>query len=83
MSHCRCRSLTLALIVLALAAIAALPAGAQPGVGVGSVTIDFSSFNADPTTIVEFEGDHYALEGIRFSAPCGADGCGILEVGFV
>jgi hypothetical protein len=47
------------------------------------VTIDFSSFNADPTTIVEFEGDHYALEGIHFSAPCGADGCGILEVGFV
>jgi hypothetical protein len=79
----RKRSLLYAIISLAVAAVALLPAAAQSGVGLSTVTIDFSSFNSDPSTIEPIDGDYFAADGIRFSTPCNADGCSILEVGMV
>ena len=79
----RNRSLLYAIITLAVAAVALLPAAAQSGVGLSTVTIDFSSFNSDPSTIEPIDGDYFAADGIRFSTPCSPSGCSILEVGMV
>src|SRR5688572_29521802 len=79
----RNRWLWCAIITVAVAAFAESPAFAQPGVGLSTVMIDFSSFNPDPSAIEPMDGDHFAADGIRFFAPCDASGCSILEVGMV